>query len=501
MTLARWTPPRLISERHPDQRTVEWLELFYDLVYVAALIQLGQILVDDLSWRGVGRFVVLFTLLWWVWTSMTFLKNRVEVDDLAHRFLIFAQMFGIGAAAVAVGGAFGARSVQFAFAFFFVMLTLVLMYVRVWLRIPGARSLLGPLSVLTAIAAAIWLASVFVPVPLRYWLWGVAFLVSVSWTLSPRYRALLARDFSPDEDHLMERYALLTIIVLGESFIKVVGAVADMGASTSTYVHGLFAFLTSVGLWWTYFDDVADSPIKARSGRLPGVAAWTTLHLPLTMGLTAVGVGLKEIVLSDLGEAIDSAGAWVLVGALVLVFLSVAALDAITRSRHFGVRERDRVMWRLVAVVLLLILGVAAPAMTTTAFGVVVAAIVMGQIAIEALVAKQADRAMRVDVDRVIASALVGARCEHLERLSNTRPSTAGCLECVDNGMVWVHLRFCTVCGQVGCCDDSQGRHAAAHFAEAGHGTMRSMEPGEDWAWCYIDVVGLRSVASDVEAS
>lgn len=500
MTLARWTPPRLISGRHSDQRTVEWLELFYDLVYVAALIQLGQILVDDLSIRGVGRFAALFTLLWWVWTSTTFLKNRIEVDDFAHRFLIFAQMFGIGAAAVVIGEAFTARSSQFALAMFFVQLTLVLMYLRVWWRLPGSRRMVGPLGIANAIAAAIWLASLAAPTPQRFWLWGLAFLVSISWAVSGRFRRVLSRDFPPDLEHLMERYALLTIIVLGESFIKVVGAVADQGATASTYVHGFFAFLTSVGLWWTYFDDVADSPIKPRGEGPPGAAAWTTLHLPLTMGLTAVGVGLKTVVLSDFGETLKPAASWVLVGALIVVFLSVAAIDSITRSRHFGVRERDRVAWRLVAVALLVALGFAAPSLTTTTFGALVAAIVIGQIAAEGLMAKKADRAMRVDVDRVIQTALVGARCEHLEQLADTLPRTAGCLQCTENGMVWVHLRFCTACGQVGCCDDSQGRHSAAHYMETGHDTMRSMEAGEDWAWCYTDEVGLRSVKGGADA-
>jgi len=50
----------------------------------------------------------------------------------------------------------------------------------------------------------------------------------------------------------------------------------------------------------------------------------------------------------------------------------------------------------------------------------------------------------------------------------------------------WVHLRSCIVCGWVGCCDDSPGRHATAHFAETGHPIMRSIEPGESWAWCYL---------------
>ena len=166
----------------------------------------------------------------------------------------------------------------------------------------------------------------------------------------------------------------------------------------------------------------------------------------------------------------------------------------ITRNRHFGVTERDRLIPRFGAMVLLVLLGLASSEMSATVFGVAVAAIVIGQIAVEVVVAMRADQAVRVEVEEVMRSALADAQCEHLANLAGTRPKTAGCMQCIENGLVWVHLRFCSICGQVGCCDDSQGRHASAHFLKIGHSTIRSMEPREDWAWCYTDRVGLRSV-------
>jgi uncharacterized UBP type Zn finger protein len=51
----------------------------------------------------------------------------------------------------------------------------------------------------------------------------------------------------------------------------------------------------------------------------------------------------------------------------------------------------------------------------------------------------------------------------------------------------WVHLRLCQACGHVGCCDNSPGRHATAHFSASQHPIIRSYEPGEDWWWCYVD--------------
>ena len=170
-------------------------------------------------------------------------------------------------------------------------------------------------------------------------------------------------------------------------------------------------------------------------------------------------------------------------------------LDAITRSRHFGVSARHRIGPRIAATALLVVVGVVSQALTTTSFLALVAIVIIGQIAIEVLVARRADRAMRVEVDDVLSSAFPETPCDHLSELGDVGPETAGCVACTENGLVWVHLRHCTVCGQVGCCDDSPGRHAAEHFLSSGHPTMRSMEPGEKWAWCYVDRVGVESAS------
>jgi len=62
-----------------------------------------------------------------------------------------------------------------------------------------------------------------------------------------------------------------------------------------------------------------------------------------------------------------------------------------------------------------------------------------------------------------------------------------GCEECLKLGQTWVRLRMCISCGHVGCCDNSEGRHATAHRVETAHPIVRSFEPGETWFWCYVD--------------
>jgi hypothetical protein len=78
--------------------------------------------------------------------------------------------------------------------------------------------------------------------------------------------------------------------------------------------------------------------------------------------------------------------------------------------------------------------------------------------------------------------------CGHLGTIQDVTPNTPGaCEDCLREGTEWVHLRLCLECGHVGCCDNSPRRHATAHWHATSHPIVRSIEPGEDWAWCYAD--------------
>ncbi|MEL4504740.1 Na+/H+ antiporter [Luteococcus sp. H138] len=85
--------------------------------------------------------------------------------------------------------------------------------------------------------------------------------------------------------------------------------------------------------------------------------------------------------------------------------------------------------------------------------------------------------------------ALPDSPCQHLaDSPCSVEPTTAGfCAQCEAEGTDPVHLRLCLTCGFVGCCDSSVGMHSTRHYRETGHPTMRSIEPGESWRWCYVD--------------
>jgi CPA1 family monovalent cation:H+ antiporter len=94
--------------------------------------------------------------------------------------------------------------------------------------------------------------------------------------------------------------------------------------------------------------------------------------------------------------------------------------------------------------------------------------------------------------------------CEHLSHLTEhdfPPPSTPNaCEDCLKEGTRWVALRECKICGHVGCCDSSPGRHATRHFHETGHPVMRSVMPGDRWTWCYVHEVAGELAGAPVAA-
>lgn len=84
-----------------------------------------------------------------------------------------------------------------------------------------------------------------------------------------------------------------------------------------------------------------------------------------------------------------------------------------------------------------------------------------------------------------------GQGCAHASAVRPVRPSAPGCEDCLRTGARWVHLRLCMTCGHVGCCDSSPNKHATGHFHQTHHPVMRSLEPGEEWGWCFVDEQAL----------
>ena len=482
-----------------DDGRVTWLELFFDLVYVAALIQLGDRLSSDVSLGGAAAFAGGFIVLWWTWTGTTGFMNRFAVDDVTHRLLMFVQMFAVGNLAVLAAATPDNWSQWLAVAYVIARLPLLAMYARVRRSMPDTRNLVDLYLACFGASAALWALSIVVPEPVRFVLWAVGLAIEFAAPVMGATR----RGAPPTHgEHFQERYALFTIIVLGETFVKTLTEITEIGISVQTQVFGGIAFVILIALWWTYFDDVADARIRAVSRLSPSAPVnrllWVYTHLPLAAGLTAFGVAAKKIVAVEaFGDPFRSSYLWLTVVALGVSLLAVSVLDLVTASPHFAIEEPARVLPRLVAAAILIPLGALVATGTVDALTglALVAATVTIQIAVEVVAAARSEYRLGQDV-----RATVGERagmCEHLgtdERRQPDGPTT--CRICDEEGVAWVQLRLCLGCGYVGCCDDSPGRHASAHHHETGHPTITTLEPGDDWAYCFTHDVTVSNWSS-----
>lgn len=137
------TPRLRTGQEAESERHASWLELFYDLVFVAAVSQLATSLSGDYSWLGMLRFSALFIPVWWAWVGHTFYLTRFDTDDLGHRLMTMAEMAAAASLAVHVPAALGASSAGFALSYAAVRFILVAEYLRAWHHIPAVRPLTG----------------------------------------------------------------------------------------------------------------------------------------------------------------------------------------------------------------------------------------------------------------------------------------------------------------------------------------------------------------------
>ena len=158
------TAPRPLDEVDGHRHST-WLELFFDLVFVAALAQLSLDVVNDPTAGGFLEFVALFVPVWWAWVGFTFYASRFEREDAVDRILWLTAMLAVAALAVSIDDPFHAHAVAFALSHASVRTVLVALYVLARLRDAAARELSAFLLVGFALGSSLWWASAFVPEP------------------------------------------------------------------------------------------------------------------------------------------------------------------------------------------------------------------------------------------------------------------------------------------------------------------------------------------------
>lgn len=329
-------PIALRSEHGAEAgRRATWLELFFDLVFVAAVAQVGTHLQEEYSLAGLLRFSLLFVLIWWAWLGHTTFSTRFDTDDVVQRALTALQLFLVAVMAVNSTGALDGRdSAGFAAAYSLMRLVLACQFLRARC-LPRARPLATRYAVSCGVAAAIWLASAFVPAPGRFWLWAVALTIDVG---TPLLATRLLMDVPHDAAHLPERYGLFSIILIGESMAAVMAGMGHQEYwSPRAAGAAIFGMAMIFATWWIYFDgvDAAGHRMVRSMREAARFHVWTYAHFPLYLGIVVTGVGVEHVIATNAPLPLHEAS--ILGGAVVIVVLALTAIGLSRRHvEHEG---------------------------------------------------------------------------------------------------------------------------------------------------------------------
>lgn len=307
-----------------------WVELFFDLVFVAAVSQIAAPLVAHYSFHELGRYAFLLLVVWWAWHGYAVYATRFDTDDAVERVSTLLQMLAvIFMAANAEDGLDSVSSAGFAAAYAVMRLILVARYLRAS-RQPGARRLALDYATGFGAAAVLWLVSSVTPAPWRYGCWAVALLLDLG-TAAVAGRHTLARP--PHAAHLPERFGLFTLILLGEAIVAVMKGIQGQPnwslAAASTALSGVALVC---GVWWWYFEiaEAADHrPVRTDAERR-ALNVWSHAHLPLYLGVALLGVGVERAVLAGGWHALQGDEAWL---AALAAALAVGALATLATTR------------------------------------------------------------------------------------------------------------------------------------------------------------------------
>jgi low temperature requirement protein LtrA len=302
------------------------LELFFDLVFVFAFTQVTTLLLEDVSWAGLGRGLLVLAVLWWAWASYAWLTNTVDAEAglvLAAMLVAAAAMF---VAALAVPEAFGGHRLVFAVAFLIVLVMFVGLFALEGRAEPDLLAAVLRMARATFLGGALILVAAFVPSGLRPVLWSAALAVSF---FAPVLGGVHGWRVHPA--HFAERHGLILIIAIGESLVAIGLGARGTGLGAGVILAAVLGFVVAASFWLAYFDfasvGVQQLLADRRGEQRVALArdAYTYLHLPMVAGIVLFAFAMKPT-LAHVDVELDVIPAVALCGGSALNLLAYVAL-------------------------------------------------------------------------------------------------------------------------------------------------------------------------------
>ena len=238
---------------------VTYVELFFDLVFVFGLTQLGSYLYENQTPLGALEGVIMLVALWWAWVSTTWVTNWLDPVKLPVRAAVIGLAFVAFVMSAAIAEAFGDRAWTFALAY--IVLKLGRAVFMVWSTArhdPQVSHDFGNVLVWALAGSALWIVGALLPLPLQLPLWAAALALELTgsvlgYPVPGRGRMEIGR-WDVSGSHIAERTALFVLIALGEGLLVTGFAFVAVEASVEGVIAVATAFVAAAACWWIYFD-------------------------------------------------------------------------------------------------------------------------------------------------------------------------------------------------------------------------------------------------------
>jgi low temperature requirement protein LtrA len=310
------------------------LELFYDLVFVFAVTQVSHLLLDHLSWQGVGQSSLVLLVVWWSWNYTTWVTNELDPGAIVVRLLLIALMLASLLMAIAIPEAFGDKALLFAGSYVAIQVGrhLFLTFVA---ADPGTieRVRAGRILIWFLVAGALWIAGALADGTTRTVLWLAALALDYAAPLAtfwvPGLPRLAPQAWDVGSRHFAERFQLFIIIALGETIVITGATTSELDLTTTRIFAFMLAFLATAALWWLYFSLVATIAERrlalAENRTVLARDAYTYLHVVIVAGILLSAVG-DELVIAHPTEELPDRELAVVVSGPALYLLAHVAL-------------------------------------------------------------------------------------------------------------------------------------------------------------------------------
>jgi low temperature requirement protein LtrA len=345
-----------------SERRVTPLELFFDLVFVFAFTQVTTLLLDDMTWPGFGRGLLMLMLLWWAWASYAWLTNAVDAEAGWVLAVMLVATGALFVAALAVPEAFGAHRLVFASAFLVVLLMFVGLFALAGRAEPDLLAAVLRMARTTLLGGLLILVAAFVETGLTPVLWLAALVVGF---IGPGLGGV--RGWRVQPAHFAERHGLIVIIAIGEALVAIGFGARETGLGAGVVVAAVLGFAIAASFWLAYFDffsiGVQRLLADRRGEQRVTLArdAYTYLHLPMVAGIVLFAFAMRAAFVHVHSE-LHPIPALALCGGSALYLLAFVAL----RWRASGTLSRGRSA-AAIAFVALVPVAVVVPALATVA--------------------------------------------------------------------------------------------------------------------------------------